>query len=83
MESGNFRLVTLAKMKPNIKARVVNLKMERPSELHEIIAMGVLPGAEIVLVQKFPSYVFRIGQSRFAIDRELAEDIEVKYQDGN
>lgn len=43
--------------------------------LQKIIAMGVLPTTEIRLLQKFPSYVFEIQNTRFSIDRELASAI--------
>jgi DtxR family transcriptional regulator, Mn-dependent transcriptional regulator len=40
--------------------------------------MSVLPGLSITLLQTFPSYVFQIGQSQFAIDKELAESIYIR-----
>ena len=45
--------------------------------LKKIMAMGALPGLSITLEQRFPSYVFRIGESRFAIDKNVAEQIQV------
>ena len=43
-----------------------------------MIAMGVLPNTRILLIQKFPSYVFQIGKSQFAIDKELAGNVYVR-----
>jgi DtxR family transcriptional regulator, Mn-dependent transcriptional regulator len=40
--------------------------------------MGVLPGTSITLIQNFPSYVFQLGQSQFAIDKDLASAIYVR-----
>mgnify|MGYP000353810316 CR=1 FL=1 len=45
--------------------------------LTKIMAMGALPGMSITLIQKFPSYVFQLGHSQFAVDRDLAEQIRV------
>jgi DtxR family Mn-dependent transcriptional regulator len=45
--------------------------------LTKIMAMGALPGLAITLIQKFPSYVFQIGHSQFAVDKDLAEQIRV------
>jgi DtxR family Mn-dependent transcriptional regulator len=39
--------------------------------------MGALPKTEITLLQKFPSYVFKIARSQFAVDKELASCIYV------
>lgn len=33
-----------------------------------------------VLKRKFPSYVLQIGQSQFAIDQQLAEEIYVRLE---
>jgi DtxR family transcriptional regulator, Mn-dependent transcriptional regulator len=46
--------------------------------LQKIIAVGVLPKTDVVLMQKFPSYVIQIGKSQFAIDEELASHIYVR-----
>ena len=32
------------------------------------------------MIQKFPSYVFQVGQSQFAVDKELAECIYVSIK---
>jgi DtxR family Mn-dependent transcriptional regulator len=47
-------------------------------ELQKIMAMGALPGNNIKLAQSYPSYVFQIGHSQFAIDKELAKKIFVR-----
>ena len=45
--------------------------------LKKIMAMGALPGLSITLRQRFPSYVFQIGESRFAVDKNVADQIQV------
>jgi DtxR family Mn-dependent transcriptional regulator len=42
------------------------------------MSMGVLPGNQFEIRQTFPSYVFRIGNSEFAVDSELAREIFVR-----
>jgi hypothetical protein len=34
------------------------------------------------MIQKFPSYVFQIDQSQFAIDQQMAETIYVRLEKG-
>jgi DtxR family Mn-dependent transcriptional regulator len=46
--------------------------------MQKLMAMGVLPGNKITLVQSFPSYIFRVGFSEFAIDSNLAREIFVR-----
>jgi DtxR family Mn-dependent transcriptional regulator len=47
-------------------------------QLQKLMAMGVLPGAPISLIQSFPSYVFQIQQTQFAVDKEIADAIYVR-----
>jgi DtxR family Mn-dependent transcriptional regulator len=46
--------------------------------LHKVLAMGVVPGAEISLHQKIPSYVIRVGETQIALDKEVAGQIYVR-----
>ncbi len=61
----------------NQSGKVSRLNTCDHKKLNKIMAMGVLPGMTITLIQKFPSYVFQVGQSQFAIDQKLAECIFV------
>ena len=45
--------------------------------LKKLISMGVLPGNQIKLLYRFPSFVFEMNNSSFAIDKDLAENIFV------
>lgn len=49
--------------------------------MQKLMAMGVLPGNRIVLIQTFPSYIFRVGFSEFAIDTNMAREIFVRRWD--
>ncbi len=40
--------------------------------------MGILPGAPLSLIQSFPSYVFQVRQTQFAVDKEIADAIYVR-----
>ena len=40
--------------------------------------MGILPGAPISLIQSFPSYVFQVRQTQFAVDKEIADAIYIR-----
>lgn len=68
----------LTDLRLNQGALIDHLDMESHRKLEELIAMGVLPGKEIKVIQKFPSYVFQVGFSQFSIDKDLASCIYVK-----
>ena len=42
------------------------------------MAMGILPGAPVSLIQSFPSYVFQVRQTQFTVDKEIADAIYVR-----
>lgn len=62
----------------NHKGKVAYIHTKDHKKLQKLMSMGVLPGITIGLIQKFPSYVFQVGQSQFAVDKELAECIFVR-----
>ncbi len=68
----------LNRLKVNQRGKVVYIHTKDNKKLQKLMAMGVLPGMTINLIQSFPSYVFQIGESQFAIDNELAESIFVR-----
>ncbi|MBI4550411.1 MAG: ferrous iron transport protein A [Candidatus Omnitrophica bacterium] len=69
---------TLDRLEKRRKAKVVKLETPDRLRLKKILALGVLPGTELTVLQRFPSIVFEIGRSRFSIDRELARAIRVE-----
>jgi len=62
------------------RGTIAYLATDDKGRLHKLVAMGALPGLPITMIQKFPSYVFQVGQSQFAIDQEMAEGIYVRLQ---
>lgn len=65
--------------KPGADGTVVYLATRDNREIQKMMAMGILPGAPIRLLQRFPSYVFQVGYSQFAVDRPLAKIIYVHW----
>jgi Fe2+ transport system protein FeoA len=61
----------------NQKGKVIRINTDDREKLKKIMAMGIFPGMTVTIIQKYPSYVFQIGQSQFAIDKELAKCITV------
>lgn len=59
-------------------ARVTCLADPGGPAARKLAALGVLPGVEVVLVQRAPAFVFRIGHAEFAVDAELAGHIRVR-----
>lgn len=77
-KSGTMGVLPLTELRPNEDGEIAFIQTKDSKIMHKLMAMGVLPGNRIYLVQKFPSYIFRIGYSEFAIDEEMAHEIFVR-----
>ena len=71
-------LASLSELELKDKGKISYLQAKDTSQMQKLISIGAIPGVSIMLLQKFPSYVFQIGQSQFAIDKELASAIYVR-----
>jgi len=67
--------------RPESRGSVAYLATMDNRQAQKLVAMGILPGAEIKVIRNFPSYVFQVGYSQFAVDRPLAEVIYVRWDD--
>ncbi len=71
-------VASVAEMSAKDKGKIAYLQTKDSSQMQKLISIGAVPGVSITLMQKFPSYVFQIGQSQFAIDKQLAQGIYVR-----
>jgi DtxR family Mn-dependent transcriptional regulator len=58
--------------------KIAYIHSQEPEKLQKLMAMGVMPGMTITLITRFPSFVFQLGQTQIAIDKEIAGDIYVR-----
>ncbi len=76
MKPGN---TSLASMEPKKRGKISHLETKNPGILQKLMAMGVLPGMPVTLLRRKPSYLFEVDQTRYAVDREIADHIFVSY----
>lgn len=67
----------LAELKKGQAGKIAYLLTQNHKKLQKLMALGVLPGKPIKVIQSFPAHVFQIGQTEAVVDRELAKDIYV------
>jgi DtxR family Mn-dependent transcriptional regulator len=68
----------LSQLAQGQKGKVAYIYAPETGKLQKLMAMGILPGAPIGLIQAFPSFVFQAGQTQFAVDKEIADAIYVR-----
>lgn len=68
---------TLGELGTGEAARVVCVGSERADRPSVLAAFGLVPGAEIRLVQLWPACVVRVDETELALDGEVADEILV------
>jgi DtxR family Mn-dependent transcriptional regulator len=71
-------IFTLDKLESGREAKVAYLKFSRHPEFDRLMSSGLMPGASIKLIQKFPAFVVQIGESQIAFDLGVAQEIFVR-----
>ena len=70
-------VVPLSKLESGQEGRIAYIHAKERDRLQKLMALGVTPGMRIQVIQRFPSYVFQIGQTQIAVDEEIANEIFV------
>ncbi len=73
-------IAPLSQLSQGQKGKVAYIYAPESDKLQKLMAMGILPGAPIILIQSFPSYVFQVRQTQFAVDKDIADAIYVRLE---
>ena len=76
-DEANRVVYPLSEMEAGQGGRIMYIHTHGESSIRKLMAMGVLPGFDVSLIQRYPSYVFRVGQTQIAVDAEIASEIFV------
>lgn len=60
------------------EAELIRLACEKTSRRNTLAVYGLVPGCKLVLEQKRPSFVLRVGETELALDADIAREILVK-----
>jgi Fe2+ transport system protein FeoA len=71
-------LLTVKDLRPGELAEILSLSGESPSRRNNLAVFGLIPGSEVRLIQRYPSFVLRIGETVLALDGDVAGDIVVR-----
>ncbi|NLG86840.1 MAG: ferrous iron transport protein A [Firmicutes bacterium] len=74
----NRRSLTAADLRVNEQATVKALVTTSPEHLTKLMALGILPGTKLTVVQRSPSLVLQMGETMLAVDETVAQLIEVE-----
>lgn len=68
----------LSELSPGQFGKIAYIHTRDDSKLQKMMAIGVIPGMKIRLLQSFPSFLFELGNSQFAVDESIAKEIFVR-----
>ena len=71
-------MTRLSVLSEGARARVVLLAPELRERGDRLVSMGFSPGSEIELLQRRPAFVVEAGETRLALDAEVAQHIYVQ-----
>jgi Mn-dependent transcriptional regulator len=72
----------LSALKNGQSGKIAYFDMREEQKMQKMLSMGVLPGISIGLVQSYPSCVFDLNHTRYAVDSEMADSIYVRVERG-
>lgn len=72
----------LSRLRTGQPGVVVEVASGEDDRAGKLLALGVTPGARIVVLQTFPGIVFLCDQTELAIERGVAESILVRPVEG-
>lgn len=75
---GEVGVVALTELKPGEGGEIAYLAASDVRKMQKLMSMGVLPGSDLGLIRTYPSYIFKVGNSEFAIDEDLAQEIFIR-----
>ena len=75
---GSVGVVPMTELLPGERAEIAYLATTDDKKMQKLMSMGVLPGNSLHLERAFPTFVFRLGHSEFAVDSQLAREIFVR-----
>lgn len=77
---GQVGVVAMTELKPGETGEIAYLAASDVRKMQKLMSMGVLPGTSLRLLRNYPSFIFRVGQSEFAVDEDLAREIFVRKE---
>lgn len=80
LKVGDKYVQPLSHLKSGQIGKIAYIQGIAQKNLQSLSSMGILPGVKITVKQTFPSCLFQIGNSEFAVDKDIAHAIFVRVE---
>ncbi len=68
----------LSSIKAGKKVKVVYISTKSHASLDRLSGIGMIPGLELTIHQKFPSIILQYGETQLALDNDIAKNVFVR-----
>jgi len=68
----------LSAIKSGKKVKIVYISTKSHASLDRLSGIGVIPGLELTIHQKFPSIILQYGETQLAMDNDIAKNVFVR-----
>lgn len=75
--AGQGQEIVLTELGEGEEAVVSRIKTGDTAILNKLMALGILPGIRVTMIQRFPSFVFQVGNTRVTADEEITSSVLV------
>jgi len=72
----------LSTIKAGKTVKVVYISTKSHTSLDRLTGIGVIPGLELTIHQKFPSMILQYGETQLALDNDIAKNVFVRIING-
>jgi len=79
-EAGVRLVAALADLNPGQGGKIAYVQSRSSQVITKLMAIGILPGTPIHLIRRYPSYVFEVGNTQYAVDKDIANEIYVRLE---
>lgn len=73
--------VALSAMRAGMSGVIVDVRSSADGRANRLLALGVTPGATVVVLQTFPGVVFLCDRTELAIERCVADSVLVTLEE--
>ncbi|PLX84076.1 MAG: transcriptional regulator [Desulfuromonas sp.] len=78
--AGEVGVVPLTELSSGQSGEIAYLAANDDKKMQKLMSMGVLPGNRLEVIQTYPTYIFKVGHSQFAVDDALAREIHIRQR---
>ena len=68
----------LSAIKAGKRVKIVYISTKSHASLDRLTGIGVIPGLELTIHQKFPSMILQYGETQLALDNDIAKNVFVR-----